>query len=239
LKKPFDVINSISIILLLFFLFQVDPVLAQDELSDSQIQSRLQAVQHMLEHGKASADLWWYGWLVGYSAATIGQGAVFLASEDKGVRQDMALGAATTLLGALGQIITPRIHGAGPDMLVGISEGTPAQRAGKLLEFETMLKENAAQERAGRSWKMHAITGVVNLGSGLVVWLGFKRDIWEGIGNFALNTVITEAQIWTQPTRAVKDYEKYQSGDKLNYGKSETSWSVGVYPGGLAVRIMF
>jgi hypothetical protein len=243
LKKPFICIISGTIILLLLFLIQLNPAMAQSELSDSQIQARLQVVQDMLEQGTSNADVWWNGWLIGYSAATLGQGAVYLTSEDKSIRQDMALGAATTLLGAMGQIMTPKVHRSAMHESAGTSESTPAQRAAKLLEAEKLLEENAAQEKAGRSWKIHAITGVVNLGSGLVVWLGFKRNIWEGIGNFALNTVVTEAQIWTQPTRAVKNYDhyikEYQTGEKLNARRMETSWSMALYPGGFAIQIVF
>ena len=197
----------------------------------------------MLEQGKSNANRWWYGWLIGYSAATIGQGAVFLTSEDKETRQDMALGAATTFLGAMGQIITPMVPGAAPDRLADISESTAEEKSNKLLKAEKLLKESAFREKDGRSWKTHAIAGVVNLSSGLIVWLGFKRSIWEGVGNFALNTVITEAQIWTQPTRAITDYDdyikKYKSGEKLGCRKSELSWSITMSPGGLGINILF
>jgi hypothetical protein len=243
LKKTFVGTNSGIILLLFCFLFQLHPALAQNELSDAQTQEKLQVIKQMLEQGKPNANRWWYGWLIGYSAATIGQGAVFFASNDKETRQDMALGAATTFLGAMGQIITPRVPGTAPDRLADISESTPEERSNKLIKAEKLLRECALQEKFGRSWKTHAITGVVNLSSGLVVWLGFKRSIWEGLGNFALNTVITEVQIWTQPTRAITDYddyiEKYNSGEKPGSRKSELSWSITLSPGKLGISILF
>jgi len=243
LKKSFINTNSGIILLLLLVLFQIYPALAQNELSDAQMQERIQLIQQMLEQGKTNANRCWYGWLIGYSAATIGQGVVFLNSEDKETRQDMALGAATTFLGVMGQIITPPVSGIAPDRLSEIAESTPEEISDKLLEAEKLLKECALQEKDGRSWKTHAIAGAVNLGSGLVVWLGFKRSIWEGLGNFALNTVITEVQIWTQPTKAIKDYDdyikKYKSGEKLGFRKSETSWSLTVSPGRLGISVLF
>ena len=111
MKKQFVRTNSKTIILLLLFLFPIHPALAQNELSDAQIQERLQVIHHMLEQGKPNANIWWYGWLIGYSAVTIGQGAVYMTSTDKATRQDMALGAATTFLGAMGQIISPMVPG--------------------------------------------------------------------------------------------------------------------------------
>ena len=90
---------------------------------------------------------------------------------------------------------------------------------------------------------MHALTGVVNLAGGIIVWLGFDRNIWEGVGNFALNTAITEIQIWTQPTRAITDYDnyikKYKFGEQLDSKKSKLSWSVSVFPGRLGINFQF
>jgi len=232
-----------TIFLATILLFQSGLVSARDELSDVQIQERLQVIRRMLERGKPAADRWWTGWLIGYGAATVGQGVVGLAGKDRRIRQDMALGVATTCLGALGQILTPMTAAKAPERLASIPENTPEERMRKLPEAEALLMESAVREREGRSWKIHAITGAVNLGSGLVVWLGFKRSAWEGAGNFALNTLITEAQIWTQPTRAVRDYDEYVgryrsegTADRLKYRRT---WSIHAVPGGFGIRIHF
>ena len=243
MQKPWMDTRWSAIILLFVFLFRVNPAGAQDELSDSRIQERLQAIQHMLEQGSPNADRWWFGWLIGYGTATIAQGAIGLTSKEKGTRQDMALGAATTFLGAMGQIMAPNVAGTAPARISGLPDSTPSERKAKLAEAECVLREAALRERDGRSWKTHAITGAVNLGSGLIVWLGFKRSIWEGLGNFILNTAVTEIQIWTQPTRAARDYDrymaKYASGHEVGCRKPGIYWSVTLYPGGLGIGVTF
>jgi hypothetical protein len=109
--------------------------------------------------------------------------------------------------------------------------------------YETMLREIAEREKAGRSWKIHAVAGAVNLGSGLVTWLGFKRTVWDGLINFAMNTVITEAQIWSQPVRAVKDYDRYLTemagGVTPEQTGPERKIYLGSYPGGITFRVIF
>ena len=111
----------------------------------------------------------------------------------------------------------------------------------KLSAAETLLKQCAARENEGRSWKIHAITGAVNLGSGLVAWLGFRRCMGDGIANFALNTLITEAQIWTQPTRAVRDYDDYlrrhPSTARSDDRPYKIYWSVNAVPGGIGISV--
>lgn len=189
----------------------------------------------------SGARRWWYAWLTGYSAATAGQAAVFFSSDDKSLRQDMALGAATTFLGAMNQLITPIDPKPGdyPTYRDYVSGEMPLSSD----QAAELLKKLAAWEKKGRSWKTHALAGAVNLGSGLITWLGFKRTIWDGVVNFALNTAVTEAQIWTQPMKAVRDYERFTrntgSGTDTMISRREGEWSWNIYPGGFYVRYIF
>jgi hypothetical protein len=235
--------NSRSIFFVFIFIFQSLNISAQVEIPDSVIMERIRIIEKMLDKGKPGADRWWYGWLAGYSAATIGQGTVFLSSNEKGTRQDMALGAATTLLGAAGQLLTPMTPSYAPARLTKIPEDTHEGRIQKLDDAEELLKASALREKDGRSWQTHAVAGVVNVSSGLITWLGFKRNVWAGVENFALNTVITEAQIWTQPTKAMKDYQNYckrfKSGENPVALKSEIDWFAGASPGGIEIKIVF
>lgn len=213
---------------------------AQTELPDSMVMHRIQSIQQMLNDGKSCADKWWYGWLAGYSAATIAQGAVYLWSNNKSTRQDMALGAATTLLGAAGQLLTPNTAGKAPDMLFVLPENTITERLSKLQQAEKLLQMSAMREKKLRSWQTHLTCGAVNISSGLITWLAFKRTLWDGIGNFALNTAITETQIWTQPTKALKDYRKYKSNDvNCKLSPLKVSWEVTVYPGRVGLSVLF
>ncbi len=235
-------------ILLLFFSFLLytGRIVAQQtaaQLPDEQIKERLSYIERVLERGEHNAELWWYGWLIGYSSATAGQMAVYGTSDEKHTKQDMALGAATTLLGAVGQLIDPMVPGYAPDRLDKMPENTPEERRLKLIQAEDLLRRSALREKNGRSWKTHALTAAVNLGGGLVVWLGFKRSVWEGLANAALNTLVTEIQIFTQPTRAIKDYEnylnKYQAGEKPGLSQQRYTCFVGLYPGGVRLSIAF
>lgn len=231
------------VIVLLFFTSEFSKLLAQNELPDNEIKERIEYIRNVLEQGKPASKLWWNGWLYGYAAATAGQGAVALATNSLSTRQDMVLGAATTLIGAAGQLAMPMLPSFAPKKLELIPEDTPEERLYKLERAEELFEACALREKDGRSWKMHAASGAVNLGSGLVTWLGFKRTIWAGLGNFALNTAITEAQIWTQPVRAIREYkeycERYKSGLTYLPNRHKSSLFVNAYPGGIAFRFVF
>lgn len=189
----------------------------------------------------AGAERWWYGWLAGYSAATVGQGVIWATSDDRTLRQDMVLGAATTLLGAMGQLVTPvKPKNSGYPTY---REYTSGEKPFSPDEAAALLKALAARQKEGRSWKTHAIAGVVNLGSGLITWLGYKRTFMDGLENFAINTAITEAQIWTQPMKSARDYEKYCQtngpGAEPMSAVREGEWSWSISPGRFYVRYVF
>jgi hypothetical protein len=228
---------------LLIFLFHFSDLSAQNEIPDSLVKERINYIQNMLNQGKPAAKLWWNGWLYGYSAATVVQGAVFLGSDQLKTRQDMALGAATTLVGAVGQLIMPMTPAKAPGKLALLPGDTPEERINKLNKAEELFEASAVREKDGRSWKMHAASSAVNISSGLITWLGFDRTIQAGLINFAINEVITETQIWTQPTRAIKDYKnysaKYKNGLPSAMYKPKAHLYVNAFYGGLALRLVF
>jgi len=230
----------------IIFMFGVNIALAQNSASilpDSLVKERIDYIQKVLDQGKSNANRWWYGWLIGYSAATVGQGANFFISDSKKTKQDMALGAAITFLGAAGQIIDPMTPGSAPATLRIIPENTPQERRKKLLEGKRLLQKCARREKDGRSLRTQLIVGAVNLTSGLIVWLGFKRGIWEGLKNFALGTAVTEIQIFTQPTKAINDYanydRKYRTNPKPSLRKRQKTFFVSLCPNGLRIGIIF
>jgi hypothetical protein len=219
--------GSLPMIFIIALSFHLLPLDGQTIKPDTIASYRPDEIQKALEHDRSDAQYWWYGWLGAYSVATIGQGAVYFTSETKPLRQDMALGSATTLFGALGQIVTPM---------------TKREKNISQYNQEDLLSDLAYREKAGRSWKIHAVTGAVNIGSGLITWLGFKRSFRDGVENFLLNTAITEAQIWTQPVRAVKDYEKYyarKSGPETRLSRPAAEWYFCLYPGGVSLKMRF
>jgi hypothetical protein len=227
----------------LLFLLRTGQASGQCDMTDPMIRERLETIQRMFDKGKVNANRWWNGWLIGYGAATVIQSTTMLVADDLSTRQDLALGAATTLLGAAGQLVTPDIAGHAADRIREIPGNTREEMTDKLTEAEGLLKECALQEKKGRSWKTHALYGIVNLGSGFVTWIGFDRNFKAGLGNFALNMVISETQLWTQPSKAISDYDnyrkKYDGCPEEALNRYNLSWSVNASPGRITLRIIF
>ena len=243
MKKGKSISGLFGLIILSYFIFQDLPLFSQESKPDSLRNIWSQEFQKIVNHDKISAQRWWYGWLAGYSAATAGQGIVYFSTNEKATRQDMVLGSATTLLGALGVLLTPIVPRKSSFQNPYIQTNDSSHGYFDTANPEKLLKEIAQKEKAGRSWKIHAVTGAVNIGSGLVTWLGFKRSIKAGLVNFAINTIITETQIWTQPVKAIKDYQNYcgnNTTSSIPYNlKPEKKWYLCSYPAGFTLRLDF
>jgi hypothetical protein len=233
----------LGIILLVVFSIQISPLSAQNEVPDSVVTERLQFLKTTLEHDKMHTQQWWYGWLGLYSAATVVQGAIYFSSDDKSLRQDMALGAATTILGAAGQFISPLMPNKKIVQFNMLPENSSDEQSKKLVKAEELLQECIKQETSARNLQSHALCTAVNLGGGLITWLGFKRTAWDGFVNFAINEVVTETQIWTSPTFAKRNYkkycQKYLNGDNAVSYTPEANWYLEARPGGLGIRVVF
>ena len=187
----------------------VSTVHAQEP-SDSIVQRRISFLQKSLLEDQQGTKLWWYGWLTGYGAAAAVQGAICFSSTDKTTRQDMAVGAITNLAGLTGQFISTFQPISFARKALLLPERTSGEKLEKMTQLEKMLADRSLMETEARHWKAHILCTGVNLTSGLVTWLGFHRTMWEGVVNFGMNCVITEAQIWSQPIRARRALQRYE-----------------------------
>ncbi|MEW6365263.1 MAG: hypothetical protein AB1714_11585 [Acidobacteriota bacterium] len=214
-----------------------------NELSDQEVSNRLTYIQTVLNEGQTKAKVWWYGWLVGYTGATAGQMAFYAATDEQKTKQDMAAGAGTTALGAVGLLIMPMDPARLPNDLRAIPADTPEARRAKLATAESYLRRSAAREASGRSWKVHALAAAVNLGAGLAIGLRHDRPFSDGLITFAVGQLVSEAQIFTQPRRAIRDLREYEGRSDWSSAsvRSEAprEWYIGASPSGFVVGLRF
>jgi hypothetical protein len=158
-------------------------------------------IQQELDHEACHERLWWNGWMIGYGAATVGQGVAAGLDSDPDTRADKGVGAATSFLGVLGVLISPlpEIDAAAKALRAMPTEGEEASRARD--QAAITLREQAANvEREQRSWIPHILNFVVAGGSSLVLGLGFERGAGPAARNFGASFAVGELQIWTQPS---------------------------------------
>lgn len=235
---------TISKYLILAFLFicSVFPVNAQNEKTTFSTNEKLEQLLSSLQKDQQATKIWWNSWLGLYATGTVVQTGIALKTDNKVLKQDMFLGAATTILGTGSQLFTPIVK-IDKNFFEGINKLTPTQRLQKMNDAYALLEQSAAFETEGRSWKMHALTGVVNIGGGLITWLAFDRTLKDGLINFAINTVITEAQIWSQPIIAKKALSKYadqfSTGAYIPNYKTKAVFTANATASGFHLKLVF
>lgn len=195
---------------------------------------RTEFIQGRLDQGTASAQWWWYGWLVGYSASALAQGAIGIATRDEALRATMLVGAAGAALGALSVVAFPFPPAHSASELRASEGATVQERYSFALRS---LKANADAERLGRSWLPHALGAAVAAAQGLVLWVGFHQPV-DGAESAALSLVIAEAQIFTQPMRAMDDLAEYQR-QFPRPNQSALRWHLAPAPRGLGLLLQW
>ena len=237
-------------------------VFAQESsgLTDQQVADRLGFVEISLSTGQPGASFWWYGWIGTYSAATAVQWSLAGAHwndkkwdssssvpkkvRDRGFAEDMLVGGATTALGLGGLLIDPFVPATAFNRFRQLPDGTPEERQAKLTKAEDLLRRSAERERRGRGWTTHLVNIAVNAAAGVVTSAAFHRPWKDGLATFAIGEAVSLANIFTQPTRANRDWHNYQVRFQKKPGvmlavRRDRKWYLSACPGGIRMGMNF
>src|SRR5512135_452469 len=99
-------IRIFSAMLVLEIITGLRQVSAQQELPAAMKLPQHENCRDLALRDAKAVNMWWWGWLGGYSAATVAQGIAGISSGERSFRQDMFLSAATTFVGAVGQLVS-------------------------------------------------------------------------------------------------------------------------------------
>lgn len=183
---------------------------------------RIQQIQTYLDSGKTRAQLWWYGWTGFYTGAAIFSFTMAALSDNRTSKIFQNVQAFESLVGTAGLLIFPFPAKSAADKLKVMPQNTEEEQIAKLREAEDLLEKSARAEIGGRSWLQHSLAFLVNATGSIVIWKGYEKTIKENgdnpltqaLINLVLGTAVAELQIWTQPTKAIRDWKEYR--DRYN-----------------------
>lgn len=193
-----------------------DPALAGVDAEE-----RLGFIRERLAHEAGRARVWSEVWSLGWGLLTGAQLALVPIFEDEGTRADMLVGAGSSAIGLIGQLILPLKVINDQKQLEASPNGsaTDPDRCARLKRAEEMFIQDAENEAEGRSFLMHGANVLINVGALLILGLGFDR--WEsGAINAAAGLVLGEVMIFTQPAGLEDDLERYRKADLPAPGES-------------------
>jgi hypothetical protein len=196
--------RSLALLLLL-----AQPVRAQYVPSEEEIDARLRFLTEKLDGGVRNNLAWYAGWSSFYGVAIVVQLGRLGYAVDDAERADLIVSASKATIGVVSRLVRPPHAIYGTRELRGMRERTAEERWRKVVRAESLLARNAKESDERYSWLAHTINLALNIGGGLIVWLGY-HDFARGAGSAAVGIAVGEVQIWTQPWRAKRDWQDYQ-----------------------------
>lgn len=206
-------------------------------LSEEDMERRLAFIEGRLNEGRNSARYWQYGWSGFFAASAAVQGYAAIDTDDGDDEVNYAVGAIKSAGGLTLMLLRPlpAVKGAAP--LQDMPTNTPDQKAARLKAAGGLLNTNARRAQERKSWIRH-LTGIaVNLvGSAVIAAVGDTDDaVISGLTGIAIN----QANIWSQPSRAIDDRADYEREFPKASAANEVDWQLTPIAGGLGVTIRF
>jgi hypothetical protein len=157
------------------------------------------AVRAVLAAERAAVPKWYWGWTAVFSAAATGQMLLTTTTTDPRLADTTRVGAISSTLGVVGMGLTQ----VRPDLLADPAlDDAAAWQA---------LRMQARSEAQGQALVNHALGAAVAVGGGL--WLTFHEDRpLEGLLNTLVSFGVSQLQLRTQPTKALKAWRRWQPG---------------------------
>lgn len=212
-------------------------------MTGTDISQQIRWIQSRLDAGGAAAKRWQYGWCTAYGGLTYlfaGQAHMLDEPNETDERHDAIVNSAASFAGLAGTLAFPMKTHTAAQTLKAMPESTEAQKQAKLQQAEALLRESAEREALGRSWQAHVLGASVSALAGVAVACDDGRGT-DGLIMFATNLLVSEIQIFTTPTRATKDWQRYQQErpGKSAKSSSESRFFISVLPRGIAAHYLF
>ncbi len=218
-----------------------------DQLTDTEVSARLTSIQRLLEEGQTRANVWWYGWTIGYGSYAATQFTLAFATADEENKTYRIVAGTKSFLGMTSLLLDPMIPGYAPKLLKAIPENSPEERKKKLIEAERLLEKCAQRELRGRSWVKYGLIFLGNLTGAMII--GNDRHIQDreeryqkAYISFGTGMMTSLLYTLTQPTRAIEDWHSYRQKYKDPSSPSSINpqrWFLAPYPGGIIAGINF
>jgi hypothetical protein len=188
---------------------------ASPALSEKAAADRLRYVRDSLRETAQLEKRYALGWSLTYVGLAGATWFLYPFADDKpGKIRESSYNSATSTLGAITSMIQPlltiRDHKRLEALLAHPSQSD--SECAVLAQAEKLLAHAAENERSARSFSSQLLTLGSNLAIGLVLAYALKRGE-AAAEDTTIGVIISEIQILTRPTRAMRSLEHYQHGD--------------------------
>jgi len=228
-----------NVIVVIFLLICAFPAVADQKtpLSEEEMEQRLSFIEERLNEGRPNARCWQYGWSSFYAASAAVQGYEAIDSNDSDDDIYYTVGAIKSAAALALMLLKPLSAVEGATSLKDMPTDTPDQKEARLEAAEDRLHTNSRRAQTRTSWTRHLTVITVNLiGSAVIAAFGDGEDaVVSGLTGIALG----QANIWSQPSRAIDDLADYEKEFPAPQATNEVDWELTPIARGLSVTIRF
>jgi hypothetical protein len=188
------------------------------------VEARVAFLRARLEANRTPAARWTATWGIVDGALVAGQLVAIPYTSDPSTRALLVAGAASGSL-VLVQFIFFPVVAPPPPAVAGEESSCDALR-----ELERTLERGARNQAVGAGPGAHVGNTLINAGLG--VGTGFaSNSVAAGVFTFAVGFALGEAQILTQPTELVRDWDRYLEANLTRPEKTAIAPIVRLGPG--------
>jgi len=213
------------------------PAQSPHDISDSELDQRLKFIETRLDGLNPKASYWQYGWTGFYAGTAAGQAALAIDEDDNDDQTSYIVGAVKSAGGLAQTLIKPLPAVKSFGRFQSMPSQTRAERMLKLEQGEALLHENASRALQRYGWKRHVIGIATNLVGGAVI--AAYGDSTDAVTSTVLGIAVSEANIWSEPARAVTDLEDYRNNFRDAQRTGVRNWRLVPMSAGVAVHISF
>jgi hypothetical protein len=211
------------------------------QLSDAQVNQRLDFVTRSLDDNRLHAALWQYGFLALNAGGMIAGATTAAFEENEDDKIYNILNASLGLFGVVYMVADPLPGRSGADPVYLMPFDSAADRAAQLAEGERILYAAAGRATQRTGWILH--TGNIVLNASAASVLLARESYGDAALLFFVNSAVGTAQILLTPWAPLTEWEEYQAL-VANGGvppEPTVRWGIGPMPDapGLALHVSY
>jgi hypothetical protein len=179
------------------------------ELSEEQLDARLDTIDTYLYDLQRPSRLYWYGWLATQTVLTAGQALFALQADEQNIKTGYIVGASVSGASLLLLLVSPFPGRYASSRYRAMPSGTRDQKELKLAAGEGWLTAQAKNDALRTTWPTHVLGALVAVGTGIGLAAAYEHNLKDAVTRTISIAFISQLQILTRPRRSMEYAKRY------------------------------
>lgn len=183
--------------------------LSASELSEEQLEARLETIDAYLYDLQRPSRLYWYGWLATQTVLTAGQALFAVQADERNIKTGYIVGASVSGASLLLLLVSPFPGRYASSKYRALPTSTREQKELKLAAGEGWLTAQAKNDALRTTWPTHVLGAAVAVGTGIGLAAAYDHNLKDAVTRTISIAFISQLQILTRPRRSMEYAKRY------------------------------